>query len=1346
NGEHIKYTPITNERYRTGDPSVEGMWGVGTSNPSYTFAWARFKLVTGLFTIISDGNNWGLPDITNVVESNAKDSNGDPTGRPTVNSSGLGEGRAVIQRPYEFDRRGDNVIAWDTYILSAADTAAMEIGLHDIGRQMQITFEHPERERLSHWVPGSEAVLDADVYRPGQYHRLDVETVFGYDWIGEKTLYHGLSSITATAIDGALPQNAQVFVDYSNAGTLNSKIRVTDDGSAALKNYMNADVIVITGVDPRNPGRGEVVRWVYIENYVIGQVSNVPGDGTGWNWTFSGGGSGAQASNIGSWIRTEGKGPEGTYTPARWDLVAIGKKTIPAQWIADGDYINQPSNLTRYWFKPVEDQEEGLVTSVQGSADVNPGSGFMTMGGVTYNMLQYNNWIRAFQTADVTNKRTITMWHGLVVHIDTTPIKRNYAVVTAAGVDGRTSYNANTWKNMVDLFLEDGTHMIGLELEKIVMGNSAGDATARPIGQSVGAGQYGTDSGNTNNGDPLWFQTSSGWNVFGSKKQLKDNVFEYRISGNRVTLYEIRSEQVGGDRNFTPSNRRVDATQGGRFNSTWGTTLGNTLGMNNTRGLMLLSNDDLKSAVFVKTKNTLGEDVYNVYNQSVPGFNNVTALTTQTYRMNIDGDVEASSAGVWNTGAFVRVAFADVGGAISSTVRTRWAVALDWWVQNDSNSLYAGTVKAMLSDGTEATLTCRDERTTDGTAFKADPIRRGDVFLYESDDGTPNTISRVTILDSDALAGSYVFSGSLSQFGILGFNGVTGHTLMTGNAAMYYGTQGNNHYYVNARGSEQAARASAAAVADWGISDNGQWNLYIFEAGVRGNYTSVDQVLVVRRNDGTWDSARPMDNRNIPGKATAIRNALLDVELENRIYDDQAEFDAEALSAIQSIFDAYGPSVYLTANPTIGTLPAKYDDSDDPGSYDGAYAEINITDLAYRIAGVPIATMAATLTAAPFSIAGVLPNPGKVILPALEAAEVEIIVGKMAVNTYIATNDFVNENGFTNIIKIVTGFTPGTDNSNGAVAAFVKTFADSNNAGFSGTTSASVLSGSLATKSPSTAASLNVPGEITVRYTMTKDGYSDTLDIKVIVPAEVGRIQVPTAPLTSTTAAATLAFNVSIFDDWGKPVSGQTVKAAVAGCVVGSDDSGSSTSGGVAAFTGVTVNAAVFRVIDEITFAGNGGIAAYIPTGSVVLNRFVADITAGASKSAANQWQWDLRADGLALATLMKATNTYFVIDLKDIDKALFDDLEVYINAAEANWQAAESNNLASISADGLYYFRIDNFDFGTGKTVQAIITGGSYAQMGFQVVGGAPVENLGLQKAYLTSVIPTGATEITFP
>ncbi|MDR0326267.1 MAG: hypothetical protein LBI19_09260, partial [Oscillospiraceae bacterium] len=1257
NGEHIKYTPITNERYRTGDPSVEGMWGVGTSNPSYTFAWSKFRLVSGLFTIISDGKNWGLPNVTNVVESDSvnnvwcgthtqwepADSHTPGTPRPTVNSGGLAEGRAVIQRPYEFDRRGDTVIAWDTYILSAADTAAMEIGLHDIGRQINITFEHPERERLTHWVPGSEAVLDGDVYRPGQYHRLDVETVFGFDWIGEKTLYHGLSGISATAIDGALPQNAQVFLNYSNAGTLNRKIRTGVNDWDALQNYMNADVIVITGVDPRNPSRGEVVRWVYIEDYRIGQVSELPGDGTSWNWMFNssigvGGWTGpAGTPTINNGQQAADKGPEGTYTPARWDFVAVGQLTIPAQWRTDGSY-GPGWSAVRYWFKPINDQEEGLVTSVQGSADVNPGSGFMTMGGVTYNMLQRNNWIRAFQTADVTNKRTITLWHGLVVNIDTTPIKRTYAVVTAAGVDGKTSYNSNTWKNMVDLFLEDGTHAVGYEIDKIFVRNAADtawvEATARPNNQSVGANQYGTD-GNTANGAPLYLQSGSVWEVYGSgesggKKLLKDNIFEYRFSGNRVTLYEIQAEQKSGptgDIGFVPPAGRLEATQGGRFNSTWGGTLGNTFGLNNSRGLMMLNNDDHKSAVFVKTKNSKGEDVYNVYNQSVPGFSGVTGITTQTYRMDLNGGINATG------GAFVRTAFINAGGALSSTTRTRWAVALDWWVQNDNSSLYAGTVKAMLSDGTEATLTCRDERSTDGTAFKTDPIRRGDVFIYESEDGTPNTISQVTILDSDALVSRYVYSGNVSTFAILGYENGPGstHVELEGNDAVFYGTQGNNHYYVNARGSEQAARASAAAVADWGISNNGQWNLYIFEAGDRGNYTTMDQILVVRRNDS--GNGRNVDNRNFLGKVASLKTKLTDVEIDNKVYATQEAFKEAAMVAINNIFAEFGPAVYLM-NP-LPSIASIHGDAIAGGNFDGRELTAAISSLNYRVAGMPVADK---------------PGSPKILLPALDIDQTTVVVGlstaKANVDTHLGVDPIAKL-----LTKAQTGITAYNTNSFGnntttALRAALITYLESL-AFFGAFDGAGGAMNVAVTGTPNNARPWTANVSITFSADASAGFTADPWTFSVTVPATAGWAVASATQVSAVVTAgeATIpTITITEMDAWGEVNTGgsttftPTLTAEdTAAFAIGGGATASAVSG-VATFTGRGLETIVAGEM-FVTLHFDGGT---YDTVDVVVG-FIKELSGQTWNNGgnANYGGWELTANEALDA---KAAN-YFVVD-----------------------------------------------------------------------------------------------------
>jgi hypothetical protein len=739
-------------------------------NPSWTLAEYAFHLVSGDFTIITDGVTFGLPEITNWVGSNTGINNSDDS-----NTKGsLGSGRAVIQRPLNYNRTTGDVDEWDSYILSEADTKALNIDIKSVGQKIHITFRHPDWEWENYTVSGT--------HRPGQQHRKPIQKVYGgVKWLSEIKETIGIDAATATSFNsmiGSDDKKTRVFLDYSHDWTKNWR-QVEDgtnaDGSTKYKDvqdvdpdiinywnenngnpklkvgdndlantyriqpnvWQNADVRVVT-----DDGR---ISYVFIENYIVGKISGL-GDNDAINmenvkWDFEA----AWAPEVAKWQIAYNMGYSVSW--ARGDYMAV------CPIIGDDDWGNSPSSnyfrSNKYLVQEVPDRENGVVTNVTGNANAYNSSGDILENGTGFGALQLGgkDWImshsfksrvRSFNTNDSTKERTLVLWHGQIVDIPGVSIPQTYCLVIESLIDIGSGWT-NRYTDKVEVLLEDGTRK-EYTLDKIV-GIDDKSAKREKNGESVGKGYYGNNADGFNIGAPvdkkIYYQSAGLTGQDGGDANPKqpsiftqppqaptpiaatnpvvytdpigridEHLFRYTLDGDNITLYEIPARE-----NTTAAvNGKVSAATS-RFDETWGSGtygLGVLNGYDNTRGILTTES----SAMFVKTidKNS-NKTVFNVYHkQAFPGFTlEAGDLPYETLRANISNNDHNPA------GPAMRAAYIDASTAKASNVREKWAVALAVWEanQNDKTFYYRDKVYALLAGETEPRwLYCIDNNKT----------------------------------------------------------------------------------------------------------------------------------------------------------------------------------------------------------------------------------------------------------------------------------------------------------------------------------------------------------------------------------------------------------------------------------------------------------------------------------------------------------------------------------------------------------------------------------------------------------------------------------------------------------
>ncbi len=1351
-----------------------------------------FGAVFGSFLVVTDGNSWGLPNIPNVAQTNPLGAV--PVGAGwagSVDSDSLDEGRAVIQRPIAWDRLDGHVEAWDTFILSAEDTAAMEIDLHDIGRSTVMLFRHPDRDTDVEWVPGTELTGVGDYgtgggSRAGQYHRRDISKIYSQRWIqDEPEAIHGLSALNATTLGGAFPTitvdgnndivSSQVFIDYDNG--IGEQVYSANWlgngnwGSTGQRNFMNADIYYIPAVTELGY---EAPSFVFIEDYRVGKIDEVASADNEWKFKFAVNGSRGEANGPYAYDGEAGNQlPSGEVYqnpyPAKGDLVMVCDIVQHAGWEKtqnDGDGVHNYANEYTKLFQPVVDVAEGTVSRVSGQADAQPGNGTLTLGGETYTMLNNStagNWITAFNTADVTQERTLYLWHGFVVDINTTNIPRNYALVTAAGLVKETAYNRNEWEYQVDILNEDGTTEKNLVLNKIVMGNDEGDADELEPGNTPAnnSGSYGTKT--DLNGAGLFFDSVSGYDIFDldtdadGLEQVADHIWRYSISGGKITLYEVPMKQKAGD--IFAASEKVQATANSRFNETWGKTLGeNTYGL---RGRGLLLNGD--SRIFMKTINgSNGRDVYRVHTTNVPGFTG--AFTTETLQSDND-----------NNGPYARVAYVNTEARTTADNDTHWAVALDWWTTFDKDSRYAGEVFAMLADGSYKLLTSIDMPDND-VAFRDDDVylRRGDVFTYQSVDNTTDTIENITIRPADALVGKY----DGTHFPLVNFDNDGLVDNLTYGAG-YYGTTGNNHFMVDAtkafipsdEDANTAANAGQSAVSGWGTDNSNNdrygWNLYIFSADEGGlSEANVDQLLVVKQ-DGT---NRAADQRYLASKVENIIDDLdalftgggenngldldaIDVDLPIANTDAaKAALRVAIRDAIDAIFAQYGAACSVIWNDDLSVNIDLSGITNWP--YDGSTADTLDIDFEYFIGGMlggsdGLLAFDADMLDHPYGHADCDDEdylPVTVDMPMLDADIIAINDAKAAISAAIIGDLGAYNANTGNKLLDETAFDPNTDDSTDIVG-YLNTYLTTPIGALltNGVTEGDYTGGWYVALSAVTEANntTGTPGIATATINFKSDDGSnpaatDTMVIKLIIPADKGKLVASTSALTviKQGGVALPEITITFIDEWGD--ADTTVADAVSVAVGGSDSLAGSTAAGVTASSGV----AAFDDL-ELTESDPTDATTTLTFSSTNYADVVVTVTYVAPTKTTGSASTTLLDLNPTVTAAQFAAQKYLVFELDNSNINDVTGLEFYVNSdagTGGEWKAVE---LDIVLADGVFFIDLKAATM-SGITVN---TSSGWFQMGLQPLdtNGDPadalVAELGDVTCYFSEYEPIAGT-----
>ncbi|MDR1692751.1 MAG: S-layer homology domain-containing protein, partial [Oscillospiraceae bacterium] len=537
---------------------------------------ASFSLVSGEFMVINDGKYFGLPTIANTVSVSGTTSSGTYN---HVNNGGLkgndADGRAVIQRPVEWDRLNGGVTVWDTYILSEADTKAIGINVDSVGQVLNITFSHPDlriynQSGASYWDsdPTDENPYDNDTsWRPGDYHSENIEKVYGdpyfittldrpEDFTSDIVMagagnffinyakvpndsYASLMALPANYFSGSSKADAEIRSKFRNEGGWEFRL----NGNS----FKNADIRIVKS--------GSRTLFTFVEYYVVSKIDNF-GDNlylTGNSYTDPRNisnkiefynGQANPGHNVGKWQFAErvGDGFTNPYaTPwANGEYVAISDIKRNAEW---------GGNNQIYFLKRVDAPISGVVTTVSGAADIyqpngemyanGTGSGTMILNSAdTYGMsASASSRIRNFNTSMIRSTVEVILWHGQVVEVITDSIPRPYALITAAGVSTASNWNAaGSVTYYADLLLADGTRLNSQIIDKVVRSDNNTAAT-NVMNRMLAYGQYGPNTTSPITGNEVYYWGSSA--IFdGGPVNIENHIFRVVAQDGHVTHYE----------------------------------------------------------------------------------------------------------------------------------------------------------------------------------------------------------------------------------------------------------------------------------------------------------------------------------------------------------------------------------------------------------------------------------------------------------------------------------------------------------------------------------------------------------------------------------------------------------------------------------------------------------------------------------------------------------------------------------------------------------------------------------------------------------------------------------------
>ncbi|MDR0293047.1 MAG: hypothetical protein LBH95_02710 [Oscillospiraceae bacterium] len=1123
-------------------------------NPSWTLAEYAFHLVSGDFTIITDGVTFGLPAIKEWVGSNTGINNSDAVG-PSRGSLAEKVGRAVIQRPLEWDRTSGEVTAWDTYILSEADTTALGIDIKSVGQKIRITFRHPDWE----W----ENYTQGNNHRPGQQHRKPVQKIYGgVKWLSEIKETIGIDGTAATLFNG---MSDRVFLDYSNDWAYNGQIitKWAEDNTNEKLEAFNADYNDATGPDGKEKLRIKKDVWqnadvrvitddgrtsfVFIENYIVGRITDV-----GDNITLTSGGIFNALSNTGGKIeKWQIAGNMGySVSWAKGDYMAVCPIIGNDDWGSNAAY--SPNN---FLVQEVPDKENGPVTSVRYDADdytSKPGSladngtgyGDMILGGKTYVMSDsWRSHIFNFNSYDNHETRTIVLWHGQVVEIIRGTTPDTFCVVAAAGAVRSSSYNLDSVEYKIDIVTEDGQLRKGLEIEKIFPLTSTGYATSAAQLVKEGAltaKTYGPVATPTVGGrNPISYRGEAGLDTPFSEaaSELEGHVFRYSLNGNKVALYEVK----GQDAPATPDDDgKVEGTRDNRFNATWGDVLGSVPSMNERKGLILSA----ATVVIVKTtdKNT-GEARYNVYNRSVPGYT-VTGgntIKTETLRGNESGGL----GDYGRTGPYVRFTYIDASKAeATGNAYTRWAVALavGYDITDPESKTRIGTIKAMVSGNKDMQLRTIAYDTAGYNALKL--LSRGDVFTYESEDGSPEKISEINVIRSDALINGLDNSG---YFSVISNVKDDGKWVILNEA--FWGSFGQNYVVGNKKDDGPISTSELRTIIggfNAGAGDSDVYNLYIFNSTTTKNYSNATEALVVGYD-------RKGDQRDINGRLADAVAAIENMNPRLTGYANEPTLQNAILSQISAILEQYGCTAELAAGGTIAA-----------GSI--VVAGFGTSDVAVTIPALKVyCHEAPAATVATFTIG----------LSKLAKA-------KAAFNAAVTTQPILDKVNLNAATKAV-------------VVAYMNTLTTVTAALGDGTTSYTFTEDDVKSVTVTTPSSAGVTGIATAVVKLTDGDETEDLTFTFEIPAATGKLTAAPTTIADYEADGTTSLDdivITVVDVWGDPIAAVSVTVTTTATITGTASVASAIAAAgdpaIATFDDLVLDAATPDGSVTLSFAATG--------------------------------------------------------------------------------------------------------------------------------------------------------------
>ncbi|MDR1668667.1 MAG: S-layer homology domain-containing protein, partial [Oscillospiraceae bacterium] len=740
------------------------------------WALTSFGLINGSFTVITDGSWFGLPNIPSRVQVDE------------VNSGKLTQGRAVIQRPFEWDRKSGAVTEWDTYILSKEDTDALEIDITDVGRTLDITFEHPDREAWTH-TEWSQTVTD---WRPGEYHRRDIVKIYGTPtWASE--------IITLQGVDKSVWEdvNAELETSFTNPGSSRLFIDYNNDHFAADSTLFNDGRAGISSLDRMSGASGGDISYATYSSYAstfealygnINAPSSNNGVFGGWNgatlrafkiWynrTYSSnqfdiGDDWGLTLSAGLWENADIRvvyNENGidfifveNYHVSRYEYADNGNASFTGNIGGAGNnnvghgkplgnfkdtefqgweyYAVSPIIPDGYWTttekyltQEADDRETGVITNVTGDANVYDG------GELKEDQWTYNGRLTMNGSDFIMSHSLASRYNGF----NTSMVAKEATLVLWHGqivnilIDSVPNTYALVTGARVDatgLFDPVDTYRVRALFEDGSTGTYVldkiiglnGQPATRVASPVPADAQYG-GSGHDNK---VMYNSASADGGSGSINAAETDVY-----GDAAPVEEHiwRYTLNGGTITLYEIPARLDVVNPNAQGKVSGITqrFDATWGTaqlgapNGYDGINGMFNTDI-STVFVKR----ADGTYAVLPKKNVGSLTVAqgALlpTTETLRGNIN------DANVNLNGYAVRVTYIDTKGASSADVRTNWAIALDTWHRNekpDSDGVTRGRVYAMLPDGTKTWLYCADNNNSVGTKVSAERAPKPGVY------------------------------------------------------------------------------------------------------------------------------------------------------------------------------------------------------------------------------------------------------------------------------------------------------------------------------------------------------------------------------------------------------------------------------------------------------------------------------------------------------------------------------------------------------------------------------------------------------------------------------------------